>query len=250
MSPIRVGILGGGQLSRMIVEAAKKVDLVALPLVQSAKDPAAQVTKDFICGAIDDVQSLRKLFEKSDLIIFENEFVNIDQLRKASTSFPKIKFVPSLEVIESAQNKISQKEIFKKLEIPSAKYKVYEPGSGKLEYWIADLLGDFPEGCLIKWAVGGYDGKGNFVYTHEDQINEALPFCMKAVSRSVPLFAEEKIDFDRELAVVATYSTDNTFVAYPLVISEQEKNICRWIHGPATAFGINPELEIEAHRIA
>src|SRR4051794_29437033 len=104
----RVGILGGGQLARMLVEAALRLGLRPIVLAESPDDPAAQLCPETIFGSLDDRIVLQRFFAQVELAIFENEFVDTELLAEAAAG--RTEFMPPLETISKLQDKHSQKE--------------------------------------------------------------------------------------------------------------------------------------------
>jgi 5-(carboxyamino)imidazole ribonucleotide synthase len=106
---------------------------------------------------------------------------------------------------------------------------------------------EFPTGRVFKWARLGYDGKGVFLVQPGDTRSGALEsFFREAANRGVPIFCEERVEFKRELAMVAALSTQGEFKHWPLVVSDQSGGICRKVLGPATALGISQAAETYA----
>ncbi|MDB5038652.1 MAG: 5-(carboxyamino)imidazole ribonucleotide synthase [Bacteriovoracaceae bacterium] len=230
-----IGILGGGQLSRMLSEAALRLGLRPTPFCFADDDPATQVTKDFFVGKLSDRLLLKLFFSKVELVTYESDFLPFEILK----SFSDVQFVPPLASLEWVSDKIKQKEILIKLNIPSPEFRRFP--SGDLKGWLSSLTSEWKGECVFKWAKEGYDGKGVFIYRGD--FRKAETFCERALKRGVDIFAEKKINFKRELALVCVYSTDGSFSFYPLVISEQQNGICKRVTGPATSLGVSRETE-------
>jgi 5-(carboxyamino)imidazole ribonucleotide synthase len=161
----------------------------------------------------------------------------------------RVRFAPGLSVIERLQDKLNQKRIFAASALPSSAYEVWK--GSDLSGWIDFLTPRFPAGVVFKWSRMGYDGKGVLIVpTPASQRKEIQAFCEEALTKGAEVYAEEKIAFQRELAIVACHSTTGEFSAYPLVISEQQNGICKRVVGPASRFGAPAELMQEAHRCA
>ncbi len=248
-----VGIIGGGQLAQMLVEAAHRLGLDPVVLVTSPADPAAQVCKKIVVGHWTDEKSLRQLFEQTEIVAFENEFIPCDLVEKAAqglSSGRRVRFFPSLGAIRKLQDKLEQKAVLRELSIPAPEYEPLPPGADPAS-WFKKVSERFGGRCVLKWARLGYDGKGTFLSKGgRSDVAAAEAFCAQAAAKGVPVFAEAMIPFKRELAVVASYSVTGEFAAYPLVISQQEKGICRLVVGPATSFGVGEETERLAHEYA
>jgi 5-(carboxyamino)imidazole ribonucleotide synthase len=225
-----VALLGGGQLARMLALAAAPLGVETLPLTDSAEDPAAQVCREAVHGSVNDRQALRRVLSRCRIALFENEFVDTALIREAAQGL-EVRFAPSLEVIHRLQDKLRQKELLRELGIAAVAHLAMPVDVQADEVaalrWVSGLANRWPHGFVLKWAQLGYDGYGTWISSRDRQDAEASlrEFLAKARSRGVSVFAEEKIDFARELAIVACRSTTGELATYPLVISEQEQGV-------------------------
>ena len=104
---------------------------------------------------------------------------------------------------------------------------------------------------VFKWSRMGYDGKGVCLAEDSPQGRiQAVEFCKSSLKRGVPVYAERKIPFKRELAIIGCRGHRGDFATYPLVLSEQQHGICRQVLGPATQLGASPALESQAREAA
>lgn len=245
-----VGILGGGQLSRMLAQAALKLGFNVHVYGNTPEDPAARVPGVFFRAAsLENGESLRAFLSPLDAVAFENEFLDIPTLKKASQGLTTF-FAPELSVFERVQDKLAQKEIFKNLNFPTAPFLIYSEKE-KPENWLKTCHERFPEGFVLKWSRQGYDGKGVLGCGTGFEEKNARFFVHEGLSRGARIYAEEKIFFRKELAVVACASSTGAFAAYPLVLSKQTpQNICLLVQGPAPALGVSAALENQAHDFA
>lgn len=240
----QVGILGGGQLARMLAEAALRLGLTPIVYAENAAEPASQLSPQAVFGKLDDENALRRFFlhlrrtSAQPIVAFENEFVDVAKLAKAAQGLG-VAFHPSLAAIEKLQDKLSQKESLRSLGVATAPW--VELKGQDVEGWLEESSKELGGQSVLKWAKYGYDGKG----THFDKGDRAaaLEFCRKARSR---VFAEKAIRFKRELAVVAVRSVTGEFAAYPLVVTEQPEGTCLRVTGPASSLGVPHELEAKA----
>ena len=246
--PQRIGLLGGGQLARMLAEQVLRLGLTPVVFADSANAPAAQVCREIHVGALDDVESLRRFFDDVDIVAFENEFVDTARLAEAAAeSESDVMFVPPLAAIAILQDKLSQKRILADQAIATAPFLAQETDEPD-SLFIDRVFARFPEGVVFKWSRMGYDGHGVLFARNSDDRTRFTPFFERGRARGAATFAEARIDFVRELAMIAVRG-EGTTLYYPLVISQQERGICRYVHGPASAFGVAPPLE-EAARSA
>ncbi len=200
-------------------------------------------------GKISDANALRPFFEKIDLCVFENEFVPSELIESVAQGVAApIAFLPLPSVLHRFRNKLRQKELLEKLSISYSAYLAFDGQSeDALEQWCTSSLEHFGGEAVFKWAEQGYDGKGTLLTRSCD---EAFNFCNLAMGKGISVFAEERVHFKRELAIIGCYSTRGQFISYPLVISEQEKGICKRVVGPATSLGVPTLLEKTAQTAA
>ncbi|MBI4404163.1 MAG: ATP-grasp domain-containing protein [Deltaproteobacteria bacterium] len=240
---IGVGIIGGGQLAFMLAQAAIRLGLVPHVLGDNATDSAARACPEFMVGRLDDETSLRSLLERVKMIVFENEFVDTGLLSRLAAE-RDIPCIPGPSTLNLLRDKASQKQCLKTLGIPTARFEIYKNGI-TLESWLSSTFERFGSSFVLKWAKMGYDGKGVLIVTRKN-LNSALDFCKRAVDRNIAVYAEEKIPFKRELALVSCHSTKGEFSTYPLVISEQKENVCSRVLGPASGLGVSPQQQSKA----
>ena len=98
--------------------------------------------------------------------------------------------------------------------------------------WFDSLKLKFGSSFVVKWSKYGYDGRGVILVNDESSLKKAKGSCKLALVRGVKIYAEARVSFVRELAIIGCHSTNGDFVTYPLVISEQEHGICRRVKGP------------------
>ena len=190
--PYSIGIIGGGQLALMLVEAAKKRGLKVCIQTKSITDPASNYS-DFVIEA-DPLQlkGNKSLICECDKIIFENEWIKIDKLRQLkSDEF----FIPKLESIEPLVDRISQKIFIDKLNLPTPKWIPLRSVIDKEEEFYLNY--NFP--LMAKSFKGGYDGKGNKKISNKEDLKS---FINKTNSNDWLL--EEWVDFDKEFALVGS----------------------------------------------
>jgi 5-(carboxyamino)imidazole ribonucleotide synthase len=248
---MNVGILGGGQLALMLAEAALKKGLHPWALVGADGEPVTRLCPKVRRWNPADPRPVREFLEAVDIVAFENEFFPSFLMEQAGDLARK--FVPSVPVIETVRNKLTQKQWLAKLGLPTAPFVAREAGDD-LEAWVRASLTRFPSGAVFKWGLGGYDGKGVCVAPPgaDGAFAKALAFCVEADRRQVPLFVEALVPFVRELAIIGVRNGPHSgdFRAYPLIVSEQERGICKLVTGPAIALGVPTALEAEAAHCA
>ena len=211
-----LGILGGGQLARMLALGASPLGLKPFVLSPSREDPAAQVTPFWHRGNPLKAGAIAQFLKKVDVLTFESEFVPADQIKKALTGLPSPPHIaPSLKNISLLQDRLSQKKLFQKHRLMTADFKPADKPLGQL----LKLWGPF----VLKTRTGGYDGYGTFFIRNE---SSSLP--------STPCIAEKYIDFKRELALTAVRNRRGETVFLPLVETRQKQARCLWVCGPVS----------------
>lgn len=229
MSNKRVGVIGGGQLAWMMAMATEKLGVNLLVQTPHSDDPAVAIADESIFAAIDDAEATKKLAKKCDIITFENEFINLDALKKLEAS--GVIFRPKLSALSPLLDKYEQRSYLQSIDLPVPKFTTLEKLS----------LNDFNFPLVIKARRHGYDGQGTFIIDNEKEL-ESL-----SSSETNSLMVEEYIEFDRELATMAARSTTGEIVTYPLVETYQKDQVCHWVIAPAN---VSETVELEAKKMA
>jgi len=200
-SNFKLGVLGGGQLGRMLLTETQKFDIYTAILDGAKNAPCADICNEFIQGDLMDYQTVYNFGKKVDLLTIEIEHVNIDALfdleKEGLTVYPK----PS--VLQIIQHKGRQKDFFVANEIPTANYKRFASLKNM------DDVMTFP--FVWKTAQFGYDGTGVKVVRSKSDLND-LP--------NVDCIVEDLIPFKNELAVIVARNADGETKTYPVVEME------------------------------
>ncbi len=224
IQPIKIGILGGGQLARMLLLKSHEMGLNVFVLSSNKTDPAAQVTSQWIQGNPFEYSDLKSFFKTVDLVTFESEFVDADLISKASQDL-NVKFSPSLDILKVLQNRKTQKACFKKYGLDTAPFMELDI-SLSFEAICKNLnSGSF----VIKKCFGGYDGYGTWVIRNDSQWDK---FLKSDYDKNTEYLAEAFIRFKRELAMTFARSSGGDIVHFPMVESHQENSRCLWVKGP------------------
>ena len=223
-----LGIIGGGQLALMLTEAAKNRGLKVCIQTKSSNDPAA-FKADFVIEADPlKVKGNKELIKKCEKIIFENEWIKVEKLKLIDS---KNIFVPSLESMNPLVDRISQKKLIDRMNLPSPRWisiKEFKNLENKeIENW------HFP--LMLKSYKGGYDGKGNTKINTKEDLNSFL-----AKAKSDEWLIEEWVDYKNELALVGSRDFDGKIRFFPISETYQKNNVCDWVLSP---FKINYSLE-------
>ncbi len=200
-SNFKLGVLGGGQLGRMLLTETQKFDIYTAILDGAKNAPCADICNEFIQGDLMDYQTVYNFGKKVDLLTIEIEHVNIDALfdleKEGLTVYP----MPS--VLQIIQHKGRQKDFFVANEIPTANYKRFASLKNM------DNVMTFP--FVWKTAQFGYDGTGVKVVRSKSDLND-LP--------NVDCIVEDLIPFKNELAVIVARNADGETKIYPVVEME------------------------------
>lgn len=240
----QVLILGGGQLSRMLTLSAQAMGFQPTVLCEKKDEPAPQVGALFLQGNDQSYEALHSFFSKpAATATFENEFLDVKALEKSAEG-TSVVFRPSLSALSILQDKLKQKELLSRAGVEYGKCFVFNAENPDDDIKQAQKL--FPRGFVLKWSRLGYDGKGTWISPsslNEEALKNARGFLQQAAAKDVKVFAEEKIEFTSEVAMIAARAIDGSIATYPLVISEQADGICKWVRGPARALGVPEAIE-------
>ena len=216
-----IGIIGGGQLALMLAEAANNRGIKVCVQTKSSNDPAGSKADYVIEADPLKVKGNKDLIKECEKIIFENEWIKIEKLNSIDS---KNIFVPSLESIQPLVDRISQKILIERLNLPSPRWKSIEEfkslNDEEIESW------NFP--LMIKSYKGGYDGKGNTKINTREDLNSFF-----VETNSEEWIIEEWVDYKNEFALVGSRDFDGTIRFFPIVETFQKNNICDWVLSPA-----------------
>ncbi|KAG2222943.1 hypothetical protein INT45_012921 [Circinella minor] len=224
----KVGILGGGQLGRMMVEAASRLNLSVTILDAPTDAPAKQIesTQSHIHGAFKDASKIRELAEKVDVLTVEIEHVDADVLGEIEAE-GKVKVHPSAKTVKIIQDKYAQKQHLASNGIPLADYLDTPDETAVLA---AGKQFGYP--FMLKSKTMAYDGKGNYVVKTGADVKPA----MEAL-KNLPLYAEKWAPFVKELAVMVVRRANGEVRAYPMVETIHKNSICHLVIAPAQVDG-------------
>ena len=234
-SEFTLGILGGGQLGKMLLYDTRKFDIRTLVLDPSPDAPAKVGCDEFYKGDLMDFDTVYNFGKKTDLLTIEIENVNVDALEKLENEGLVVH--PPTKVIRTIQNKARQKLFYVDNNIPTAPFSRYAY-SNEISDSIANSVLSFP--FVWKSAQFGYDGQGVKIIRSKQELEE-LP--------NVECIVEELINFKTELAVIAVRNTAGAIKTYPVVEMEfhPEANQVEYVICPAR---ISPEISDKARNIA
>ncbi|WP_372714419.1 5-(carboxyamino)imidazole ribonucleotide synthase [Ilyobacter sp.] len=214
----KLGIIGGGQLGKMTILEARKMDIYTCVLTEEHPSPASEISNEYIIGSLHDEDKIREISEKCDVLTYEIEHINVEVLKELEAKGKKI--FPSSNVIETIQDKSKQKELLNKENIPTSKWKRVT------EDTIEQLKKEFGFPVVQKSCKGGYDGRGVFILKNESDTEKMI---------QGDSFFEEFIKCKKEIAVMVARNSDGNTVTYPVVemVFDEKTNICDTVVAPA-----------------
>ncbi|WP_046745149.1 5-(carboxyamino)imidazole ribonucleotide synthase [Kordia zhangzhouensis] len=234
-SNFKLGILGGGQLGKMLLYTTRKFDVFTKVLDPSAEAPCKIACNDFHQGDLMDFDTVYNFGKEVDVLTFEIEHVNVEALQKLEEE--GVRVFPSANTLQTIQNKGVQKLFYQKNNIPTAPFSIYM-SLEELIHSVENEVISIP--FVWKSTQFGYDGTGvKIVRTIEDL--ERLP--------NVECMCEELIDFKNELAVIVARSVSGETKTYPVVEMEfhPEANQVEYVICPAR---IPENIQEKATKIA
>jgi 5-(carboxyamino)imidazole ribonucleotide synthase len=236
-SDFKLGILGGGQLGKMLLAETRKFDIQTYVLDPSNEAPCKIACNHFFQGNLMDFETVYNFGKKVDVLTFEIELVNLEALEKLENE--GLKVFPSPKTLQLIQNKNIQKDFYVKKGIPTSKFELF-PNLENLKSAIVNQQSSIKFPFVWKCAQFGYDGNGvKIVRAIEDLEN--LP--------NVECIAEEMIAFKNELAVIVVRNFSGEVKTYPVVEMEfhPEANQVEYVICPAR---ISKAVAEKAQKIA
>lgn len=202
-SNLKLGIIAGGQLGKMLIQEASKWDLVTYVLDNDENCPARSIASYYIKGSNIDFDSVYQFGKMVDILTFEIENVNIEALKKLKSE--GLKIVPEPEILELIQDKGLQKEFYKNNGIPTSAFKIYESKATILK---GIDKGEINLPFVQKLTKGGYDGHGVAVINSKNDLIKIL----SGVS-----VIEEKVEIEKEISVIVARNRKGEIKSFPVV---------------------------------
>ncbi|KAF2088517.1 phosphoribosylaminoimidazole carboxylase [Saccharata proteae CBS 121410] len=232
-----VGILGGGQLGRMLVEPANRLK-IPVNILDSPGAPAKQISahSGHVDGSFKDPESIKKLAKTCDVITVEIEHIDTKALEEIEGT---VELNPHWSTIRIIQDKFAQKEHLQSHGVAVAESKSLDHAT---EDDLKAVGSSFGYPFMLKSKTEAYDGKGNYPVKSEASIPDAL----KQLGNR-PLYAEKWANFKMELAVMVVKTKDST-LAYPTTETIHENSICKLTYTPAR--GVSRETLKQAEALA
>ncbi len=224
----KIGVLGGGQLGRMLIQEAIDLDVHLHMIDPDPNAPCALIAHSFTCGSITDYDTVIEFGKDKDLITVEIENVNIEALEALEQN--GVKIFPQPRVLRIIKDKGIQKQFYVDHNIPTAPFTLYDNANALEEANIS-----YP--IIQKMRTGGYDGKGVQLLQQSSDSYDAPNLC------------ESLIDFDKELSVIVARNENGDVQCFPSVECEfnSEANLVEYLFSPAN---ISKEITQKANSIA
>lgn len=198
-----IGIMGGGQLGRMLAMAAARLGYKTIILEPQADCPAAQVANRQIVASYDDTQALAELARECAVVTYEFENVPVAAAAEISESVPVF---PSARALEVSQDRLTEKIFINSAGLKTAAYRPVDSDAD-----LAAGLASFGGNGVLKTRRLGYDGKGQIMF--RQAAKTPVPGSYEALG-SVPLILESLVDFEREISVIAARAADGALAAF------------------------------------
>jgi 5-(carboxyamino)imidazole ribonucleotide synthase len=214
----KIGVLGGGQLGRMLQEAALPYGVDLYFLDNDIKAPCSLFKGNFTHGSYKDASATTQFGKDKDVLTIEIEHINTDALDQLS-KYDKL-IIPSVDVIRMIQNKAFQKNFLSANDIPTSEFVVHEAKSISNDF--ANKWYPFVQ----KSQIDGYDGKGVVVIRDENQLNKQL---------AVPSIIEKCIDIEKELAITIAIEQSGKIHLFPIceMVFDPKLNLVDYLIAPA-----------------
>jgi 5-(carboxyamino)imidazole ribonucleotide synthase len=229
-----LGILGSGQLARMLAHAAQRIGVNVAILDEDELSPAMQVTAFGVSGSWKDRKTLAEFSDAVDAVTIESEFVPSDVLAAIEKRGRRV--MPGSRTLAQLQDKFTQKQTLNAAGLPTTDYAAVASLDEVTEFGAQH---GYP--LVLKTRTLGYDGYGN---AQIDSAAGAAAAWEKLAATGRPLMAEKFVKFKRELAMIVVRAEDGRVVSYPVVETLQLNHVCHVVRAhesgfnhPAAAFG-------------
>ncbi len=234
-SNLKLGIIAGGQLAKMLIQEASKWDIITYVLDNDAHCPARSIASHYIQGSHLDYEDVYQFGKEVDLLTYELEAINIEALKQLKKEGYTI--VPDPDTLEMIQDKGKQKEFYRHHQIPTSPFKLYQ---NAIEIQQDIKLGNLPLPFVQKLRTGGYDGRGVAVMETEAELGKML---------EGESLIEDKISIDKEVAVIVARNRKGEIKCFPVVemIFDSKANLVDKLICPST---LSSEQAEEAKKIS
>ncbi len=233
--PITVGIIGGGQLGKMISHEARRMSLRVIVLDPTKECPASGIADEQIIADFKDEDAIMRLAEQSDVLTFEIELANSSALKDLELRHYPVR--PAPEALRIIQNKYRQKSFLREHDIDVANFELVR--SDNHLYELSEKYG-FP--LMLKACENSYDGRGNFLIKSREHVAEAVKYFSDS-----EIMVEEFVPFAKEISIMVARNPSGQVASFPVAENVHVNGILEMSKVPA---GINQETELKARKMA
>ncbi len=230
-----IGILGGGQLGRMLTLEAKRMGYRVVTLEPFPNSPTGQIADEQLVAAYDDLRAIGELGARSDVVTYEFENIPLESVLALEADRRMVD--PNASVLRITQERILEKTFVRECGIPTAGFA---PVRDRTELEAAAAAIGFP--AVLKTTMGGYDGKGQWVARDRAAADAAF-----AEAKGRALIWERMIAFDRELSIIATRDEGGDVIAFPVSENVHDHGVLAMTIVPGR---VTPEIAARAHAYA
>jgi len=229
---MKIGVLGGGQLARMLSLAGYPLG-IELICIDPSPDCSAQQVTTVIQADFYEIEIIKQHFHDVHCVTYETESLPIDAIQALSIDY---KFMPTIEALRIAQDRLYEKDFLRELAIPTTTYQAIDSWD---DLRTASNNCDYP--LILKTRCNGYDGKGQFVIsTYEEAVQ------LRKLADGGGLIIEKWIAYQFELSLVFARSHTGDIVFYPLTLNKHQQGILRLSEAPY----VNDKLQTVAEQYA
>jgi 5-(carboxyamino)imidazole ribonucleotide synthase len=233
--PICVGIIGGGQLGKMIAHEAIRMSLKVIVLDPTEGCPASRIADEQIVANFKDENAIMRLAAKCDVLTYEIELANSAALKQLETKNYPVR--PAPETLYMIQNKYRQKLFLKEHRIDVPDFELV-----RSEEHLYQLCKKFGLPIMLKACENSYDGRGNFLITSDSKVHEAFNYFPR-----IELMAEKFVSFSKEISIMVARNPSGQITSFPVAENIHKNSILDTSIVPAR---ISHKVELKAKRMA
>jgi 5-(carboxyamino)imidazole ribonucleotide synthase len=233
--PICIGIIGGGQLGKMIAQEAKRMSFRVIILDPDDQCSASSVSDEQIVADFKDENAIRELASKSDVLTYEIELANSSALKDLQSK--KYPIYPSPEILAIIQNKYRQKSFLKDNDIAVPKFDFVDS-----EDHLRQLCASYGFPTMLKVCQDSYDGRGNFLIRSKDKIHEAFAYF-----EGKECMVEKYVPYLREISIIVARNSAGQIESFPVGENIHNKGILDMTIVPAR---ISKKTNLRAKKMA
>ena len=228
---MRIGVLGGGQLGRMLALAGYQLGF-EFRFLDPAEDACAGQVAEHLRADYADPDALNRFLRGLDVVTYEFENVPVDTVEWLGE---RISVFPPVNALRISQDRLHEKELFRLLSIPTAEFRLIDSGAS-----LEEAFQQIGERALLKTRRMGYDGKGQFTISEVGDLRAAWDTV-----QGVPCLLEKQILFRKELSIIGVRGRDGETRFYPLVQNKHEEGILRISIAPAPGIDAKTQTAVE-----